>query len=313
VERGFLPFCTAGPFRSGGRDGALGYTMLIQLALPLIFVVLWASAFATGAIVTADATPFAALAFRFGLVTVGFLLTAWWLAEFKHFSRRALGHGMVTGLLFHGVYLGGCWYGFSVGVPAGVTALIVCLQPILTAIGAGLLLGEQTSRQNWLGLALGFVGAATVLGIDVGAEFASIGLVAVCVALAAITTATIWQKKFASTLPLATNNAVQAGTATVFHLCAMGLLETGSIEFTASFIAAMAWQIIAVSFGAFSILMYLINRNSASQTSALFFLVPPVAALLGYVLLGETLTTVDVLGFVIASCGVYLATRKTMA
>jgi drug/metabolite transporter (DMT)-like permease len=284
--------------------------MLIQLGLPLTFVVLWASAFATGAIVTADATPFAALAFRFALVTLGFLLVAWWLSEFKRFSKHALGHGMVTGALFHGVYLGGCWYGFSVGIPAGVTALIVCLQPILTAIFAGLLLGEETSRKNWLGLGLGFVGAAAVLGIDVGSEFSSLGLVAVVIALGAITTATIWQKRFASELPLATNNAVQAATATVFHVLVMLVAEEGTITFTSSFIGAMAWQVIAVSFGAFSILMYLISRNSASQTSALFFLVPPVAAVLGFVLLGEQMTIVDAVGFAIASFGVYLATRK---
>lgn len=306
---GCLLLCTAGRFLNGGHD-TQARRMLMQAALPLIFVVLWASAFATGAIVTADATPFAALAFRFALVTLGFLVVAWRLAELKHFSKKALGHGMVTGGLFHGVYLGGCWYGFSVGIPAGVTALIVCLQPILTAIFAGLLLGEATSRKNWLGLGLGFVGAALVLGIDIGSEFSSIGLIAVLVALGAITTATIWQKKYASELPLATNNAVQAGTATVFHVVVMLVLEEGSIRFTLPLMAAMAWQIIAVSFGAFSILMYLISQNSASQTSALFFLVPPVAALLGFVLLGETLSAIDVLGFVVASFGVYLATRK---
>ncbi len=277
---------------------------------PLIFVILWASAFVTGSVVTNDATPFAALAFRFAIVTVGFLLIAAALKEFTRFSRQALGHGVVTGILFHGLYLGGCWYSFSVGIPAGVSALIVCLQPILTAIFAGILLGENTSAKNWIGLGLGFLGAACVLGLDFGSEFALDGLIANIIALTAITTGTIWQKKYSSSLPLATNNAVQAASATVFLGSFMWLLEDPDINFTLSFGLALGWQIIAVSFGAFSILMYLINKNSASKTTALFFLVPPVAALMGFFLLDERLTLIDISGFALASFGVFLATRK---
>jgi drug/metabolite transporter (DMT)-like permease len=278
---------------------------------PLIFVILWASAFATGSLVTHDATPFAALAFRFSIVTIGFLIVAGVLKEFSLFSRHALGHGVVTGILFHGLYLGGCWYSFSVGIPAGVSALIVCTQPILTAIFAGFLLGENISPKNWVGLGLGFLGAACVLGIDFGSEYALDGLIANVIALAAITSGTIWQKKYSSTLPLATNNAVQAASATVFLGSFMWLLEDPEIHFTLNFALAIGWQIIAVSFGAFSILMYLINKNSASKTTALFFLVPPVAALMGFILLDELLTMIDMLGFAVASFGVFLATRKT--
>ncbi len=285
--------------------------MQTSLIFPLIFVVLWSSAFATGSMVTDDATPFAALAFRFCLVTVGFLLVAGVLREFSRFSRHALGHGIVTGVLFHGLYLGGCWYSFRVGIPAGVSALIVCIQPILTAIFAGFLLGEHISAKNWIGLALGFVGAILVLGVDFGSEYAVDGLLANVIALAAITTGTIWQKKYSSTMPLATNNAVQAAAAALFHACVMWMLEDPAINFTLNFTLAMGWQIFAVSFGAFSVLMYLINKNSASQTSALFFLVPPVAALMGFILLNERLTTMDMFGFAVASFGVYLATRKS--
>lgn len=285
--------------------------MQTSLIFPLIFVVLWSSAFATGSMVTDDATPFAALAFRFCLVTVGFLLVAGIQREFSRFSGHALGHGVVTGVLFHGLYLGGCWYSFSVGIPAGVSALIVCTQPILTAIFAGFLLGEHISAKNWVGLALGFVGATLVLGVDFGSEYAVAGLIANVIALAAITSGTIWQKKYSSTLPLATNNAVQAASAAVFHGVVMWLFEEPAINFTLNFTIAMGWQIFAVSFGAFTVLMYLINKNSASQTSALFFLVPPVAALMGFMLLDERLTTIDMFGFAVASFGVYLATRKT--
>jgi drug/metabolite transporter (DMT)-like permease len=284
--------------------------MLVSFVFPLTFVVLWASAFATGSVATLDATPFAALAFRFSIVATGFLLVAWILSEFSKVDRRDLKHSVITGLLFHGLYLGGCWYSFSVGIPAGVSALIVCTQPILTAIFAGLLLGEHVSFKNWVGLSLGFVGAALVLGVDFGEEFAVAGLVANVIALGSITTATIWQRKFSQTLPLATNNAIQAGSAAVFHGVVMWFLEDPSIDLTLTFGLAMGWQIIAVSFGAFTILMYLINHNSASQTSALFFLVPPVAAVMGWVLLDEALSMIDIIGFTVASAGVYLATRK---
>jgi drug/metabolite transporter (DMT)-like permease len=285
--------------------------MLISFVFPLTFVVLWASAFATGSVATQDATPFAALAFRFSIVAIGFFLVAWILSEFSKVDRRDLKHSVITGLLFHGLYLGGCWYSFSVGIPAGVSALIVCTQPILTAIFAGLLLGEHVSFKNWIGLSLGFVGAALVLGVDFGEEFVVAGLVANVIALASITTATIWQRKFSQTLPLATNNAIQAASAAVFHGVVMWFLEDPSIDLTLTFGLAMGWQIIAVSFGAFTILMYLINHNSASQTSALFFLVPPVAAVMGWVLLDESLSMIDIIGFTVASTGVYLATRKT--
>lgn len=113
--------------------------MLVSYVFPLTFIVLWASAFATGSVATQDATPFAALAFRFAIVAVGFFGVAWVLSEFSKINRRDLKHSVITGLLFHGLYLGGCWYSFSVGIPAGVSALIVCIQPILTAILAGFL------------------------------------------------------------------------------------------------------------------------------------------------------------------------------
>ena len=284
--------------------------MLVSYVFPLTFVVLWASAFATGSVATQDATPFAALAFRFAIVAVGFFGVAWALSEFSKINRRDLKHSVITGLLFHGLYLGGCWYSFSVGIPAGVSALIVCIQPILTAILAGFLLGEQISFKNWIGLSFGFGGAAIVLGVDFGSEFAIDGLIANVIALIAITVGTIWQRRFSQTLPLATNNAFQALSAAVFHGCVMWWIEDPAIELTLSFGISMGWLVIAVSFGAFSILMYLINHNSASQTSALFFLVPPVAAIIGWILLNEGLTTLDMIGFIIASAGVYLATRK---
>ena len=283
--------------------------MLTSFIFPLVFVVLWASAFTAGSVATQDGTPFAILALRFSLVSCGFILVAIVLNELPKLSKISVFHGVVTGVLFHGFYLGGVFYAVSVGFPAGVVALIVCTQPILTATFSRLLLSERVSIKNWIGICFGFAGTVMVLGPDIDSRFAIDGLMASITALAAITIGTIWQRKYSLNLPLATNNAVQALSATLFHLAVMWFLEDPAIGLTTSFALSMGWLIIAVSFGAFSILMYLINQNSATKTSALFFLVPPVAAFIGWGLLDEGLSYFDMFGFFIASCGVYLATR----
>ena len=217
---------------------------------------------------------------------------------------------MATGILFHGIYLGGCWFAFSKGMPAGIVALIVTLQPILTSLLAGPLLGERVTWRQWIGIVLGFGGTLLVLGIDVLEAFPMIALIASCVALLAITAGTLWQKKLSMEMPLSVNNIYQSFSASIFLLILSFSLESPFINFTTSFVLAMAWQIIAVSFGAFTILMFLIKKGSASKTSALFFLIPPVSAVMGWLFVEETLTTYDLIGLCIATFGVYIATRK---
>lgn len=276
--------------------------------LPLTFIFLWASAFSTGSVVTQDATPFAALAFRFLLVTIGFIIIILVLGEKLRYVK-GLHHCLITGLLFHGMYLGGIFYSVSVGTPAAISALIVCLQPIFTALLAGCLLNEHINFRHWSGLVLGLAGTALVLGLDTEELMSTAGMVANIVALIGITVGTIWQKRFSNEIPLATNNGIQALTACVFHCILMWLFESPKIEFTFRFSIAMTWQVIAISFGAFSILMYLINRHSTIQIASLFYLVPPVAAVISLILLDEVLTPLDIIGFLVASFGVYLATR----
>lgn len=277
---------------------------------PLIFVLLWASAFVTGKIIVVDATPFAALALRFAFVAAGFLAVMIWRRELARYPWRSVGEAVGTGILFHGIYLAGVFYAVMNGLPAGITALIVSLQPLLTSALAGPVLSESVTRKQWLGLAIGFVGTALVLGLDVGDKLPLSGLIAAIVALLAVTSGTLWQKTLTGKLPLATSNGYQALAALGFHGVLMWVIESPArLEVTTPLVLAMGWQIIAVSFGAFTILMYLIAHNSASKTSALFFLVPPVAALISWVILGETLTLLDVTGFAIASYGVFVATR----
>jgi drug/metabolite transporter (DMT)-like permease len=257
-----------------------------------------------------DSSPIAALCFRFAIVTFGFFLYSL-IAKQKIFHPIAeTSKAMATGILFHGIYLGGCWFAFSKGMPAGIVALIVTLQPILTSLLAGPLLGERVTWRQWIGIVLGFGGTLLVLGIDVLEAFPMIALIASCVALLAITAGTLWQKKLSMDMPLSVNNIYQSFSASIFLLILSFSLESPFINFTTSFVLAMAWQIIAVSFGAFTILMFLIKKGSASKTSALFFLIPPVSAVMGWLFVEETLTTYDLIGLCIATFGVYIATRK---
>ena len=277
---------------------------------PLIFILLWSSAFISGKVIVQDATPFAALAFRFGIVTLGFLLYARVKKEIIFKKLRFALESITTGVLFHGFYLGGIFYAFYVGVPTGVVALIVTLQPILTNLLAGPIYKEEINWKQWVGIIFGFFGALLVLGIDYSGKYPNVGIITCFVALAGITIGTLWQKKLSGNLSLSVNNGFQALGGCLFNLILMSIFEDPFINFTKGFILGMSHQIILVSFGAFTILMFLIKAGSVSKTSTLFFLVPPTSAFMAYAYLGEKLSNTDIAGFILATIGVYIATRK---
>lgn len=258
----------------------------------------------------ADGTPFASLGVRFIIVASGFGLVGLYLKDSFHVSKSELFYAIGTGVLFHGLYLGGVFFAQSEGMSAGLSALIVSLQPILTAVLAGPVLGERLTKWGWIGIALGFGGAALVIGIDVGNDIPAIGFIATIIALLAVSAGTLWTKKSPSNMPLSVSNCYQAIGAGLFHLVMVLGFEDAQITVTWPFILAMSWQIMAVSFGAFTILMILIKSGSASQTATLFFLVPPVSALMAWLVLDEFLTIQDIAGFCLASAGVYIATRR---
>jgi len=216
---------------------------------------------------------------------------------------------VLSGVLFHGFYLGGVFYSISIGMPTGIAALIVTLQPVLTNALSGPILGEKVTLKQWIGVLLGFIGAALVLGFDIGSEIPLLGLVATIVALVAITTSTIWQKKLSNNLPLSVSNFYQALGGCVFHILIIILFAKPYIVFSQTFIIAMSHQIFLVSFGAFTILMFLIKNNSASKTVSIFFLIPATSALMAWLFLNESLTNLDLIGFLITTIGVYIATQ----
>jgi len=277
---------------------------------PFIFILLWSSAFITTKPIIDNSDPFSALAFRFLIVAFGFYLFSLFTKKKNLISKKNFLESFFSGVLFHGLYLGGVFFSISRGMPTAIAALIVTLQPILTNALSGPILGEKVTYKQWLGVILGFIGAALVLGFDIGSNIPFVGLVATLIALFAITTSTIWQKKLSNNLPLSVSNMYQAIGGCCFHLIIIILFANPEINFSKTFIIAMSHQIFLVSFGAFTILMFLIKHNSASKTVSIFFLIPPTSATMAWLFLGEILTLIDLVGFLITSIGVFIATRK---
>ena len=276
---------------------------------PFIFILLWSSAFITTKPIVDNSDPFSALAFRFFFVALGFYLFSIYSKQSIFVNQKNLIESLLSGVLFHGFYLGGVFYSISIGMPTGIAALIVTLQPILTNTLSGPILGEKVTVKQWIGVFLGFLGAVMVLGIDVGSNIPMLGLVATIIALVSITASTIWQKKLSNNLPLSVSNFYQAIGGCLFHIVVIIFFSQPYIDFTETFIIAMGHQIFLVSFGAFTILMFLIKNNSASRTVSIFFLIPTTSAFMAWLFLNENLSSLDLLGFLITTIGVYIATR----
>ena len=277
---------------------------------PFIFIILWSSAFVTTKPIIDNSDPFSALAFRFFFVALGFFIYSIYTKQKIITNRKNLIQSFLSGILFHGVYLGGVFYSVSIGMPTSIAALIVTLQPILTNALAEKFLGEKVTFKQWIGVILGFIGAALVLGFDIGSNLPVFGVIASFIALLAITTSTLWQKKISNNLPLSVSNMYQAVGGCFLHIIVIFIFSEPYINFTSTFLIAMSHQIFLVSFGAFTILMFLIKNNSASKTVSIFFLIPPTTAIMAWLFLNERLNNLDLIGFAVATLGVYIATRK---
>ena len=276
---------------------------------PFIFIILWSSAFITTKPIIDHSDPFSALAFRFLIVGIGFFLFCIYKKYKVLVNKKYFLESFLSGVLFHGLYLGGVFFSISKGMPTSIAALIVTLQPILTNALSGPFLNEKVTQKQWIGVILGFLGAIIVLGLDIGSGIPTSGLFATIIALIAITSSTIWQKKISNNLPLSVSNMYQALGGFSLHVIIIILFAKPYINFSQTFLIAMSHQIFLVSFGAFTILMYLIKKNSASKTVSIFFLIPATSAFMAWLFLNENLTNIDLVGFLITSAGVYIATR----
>lgn len=282
---------------------------------PYIFVLLWSTGFIGAKFGLPYAQPFTFLALRMLIVVV--LMGLYGLvARVRWPQGIALNwHIAVSGLLLHTGYLGGIFFAISRGMPSGLAALVVGLQPILTALLAHRWLGERANRGQWLGLGLGFLGVALVVGEKVlNARIAHIepeAFVAIVFSLLSTTFGTLYQKRYASQMPLVGGTVVQYIAALVgFSVLVLVFGESLRIRWTADFVFALAWLVVVLSMGAVLLLMYLIRHSSASRVASLFYLVPPATALEAYFLFGEHLGVLALLGMLLTAIGVALVVRR---
>lgn len=280
---------------------------------PLLFVFLWSTGYVGARYGLPYAPPFTLLAIRMALS--GALLAALGRLAHTPFPRGpALRRSAVTGLLLHGGYLGGVFLGIHLGVPAGLSAVIVNLQPVVTSVLAGRLLGEHVSGRQWVGLALGFGGVALAVGEKLVAvtddPISGWGVLATVVALGAATAGTIHHKRHGEAISLVTGTAVQYGAALVAFVALSATFERGDrLRWTHQLVFALLWMVLVLSLGAILLLLWLIRTAGASSASSLLYLVPPLTAIEAYVLFGERFGPVSALGAALAVLGVALVLR----
>ncbi len=284
-------------------------------AAPVVFVLLWSTGFVGAKYGLPYAEPFTFLALRLGLAGALLAVLALLTRSAPPATRAQAGSAAVAGLLLHAGYLGGVFFAISRGLPASVAAVVVSLQPVLTAALATRLLGERLVAVQWLGLVLGIGGVGLVLAPGLaraaGAEgaFPPVGVASCLVALLAGTAGTLWQKRHGDDVPLLSGTVVQYAAAALLLVAVAGATETMAIEWTAEFVAALAWLVVPLSLGAVLLLLVLLRRGSASGVSSLLFLVPPATAVEAYLLFGEQLVLLSLIGIVVTTVGVALVLR----
>ncbi|NJD26255.1 MAG: DMT family transporter [Betaproteobacteria bacterium] len=276
---------------------------------PFLFVFLWSTGFIGAKFGLPFAEPLSFLLTRYGLVIA--LMTVIALATRAPWPKAPAQwvHIGVSGVLVHAVYLGGVFVAIKHGLPAGITALVVGTQPLLTALGAGWLLGEKVSARQWTGLILGFAGVGMVVSGKFGDAALGPMLIPALVALLGITAGTLYQKRFCARFDLRTGSVIQFVPTALLTAVAVALFEDYRIEWTGEFLFALGWLVLVLSLGAISLLNLLIRSGSAVNVASLFYLTPPTTALVAWAVFGEKLTSTAAIGMALAVAGVYLVAR----
>ena len=278
-------------------------------AMPIVFVLIWSTGFIVARLGMPHAPPMKFLALRY-LLSVG-CFAAWAALARAPLpkDRHQFAHLAVTGVLMHAGYLGGVWAAVKLGMGAGLVALLVGLQPVLTAVWVASRGGRVSGRQ-WGGLALGFAGLALVVWQKLGlGEISAINLLLSLVALLSITAGTLYQKRFLAPCDVRTASLVQLAAALVVTL-PLALLETESLDWGLELAGAMAWSVLALTLGGSSLLYLLIQRGAATAVTSLLYLVPPCTALMAWLLFAEPISVLTLAGMALTAFGVSLVVRR---
>ena len=285
-------------------------------AMPAVFVLIWSTGFIVAKYGLPYAPPLTFLAIRYVLSLACFLV---WIAIARvawPANRSQWLHLGVTGILIHAGYLGGVWSAVKGGMGSGLSALIVGLQPVLTAVwvsrmGDASQSGNRVSARQWLGLVLGLAGLLLVVSRKFGAgnEATAYTLACAVFALLSITIGTLYQKRFVQAADVRSANAIQLGAALLVTL-PFAWFEAEPVRLTTEFMGALAWSVLALTLGGSSLLYMLIQRGAATAVTSLLYLVPPTTALMAWLLFGESITVVTVLGTALTALGVWLVVRN---
>ena len=285
-------------------------------AMPAVFVLIWSTGFIVAKYGLPYAPPLSFLSIRYALSLLCFVA---WIALARVAwpqSRAQWLHLGVTGILIHAAYLGGVWSAIKGGMGSGLSALIVGLQPVLTAVWVSRM-GDPSQSENrvsarqWLGLVMGLAGLLLVVSRKFGAgdEATFYTLACAVLALLSITAGTLYQKRFVKPADVRSANAIQIGAALLVTLPFV-FLENEAVQWTSGFVGALAWSVLALTLGGSSLLYMLIQRGAATAVTSLLYLVPPTTALMAWLLFGESITVVTVLGTALTALGVWLVVRN---
>lgn len=287
-------------------------TAVMVAIAPIAFVVLWSTGFIVARLVAPHSDPLTFLSARYVLAVAVLTLVALAMRAPWPRSPRAILTNAVSGILLHGIYLGGVFWAVKHGLPAGIAGLFSGLQPIVTAALAGPLLGERVGPRRWAGVVTGFAGAVMVLAPRIGSASDAIplpALLAGLAAIAAITAGTFWQKRTGAAMDLRTGNVVQFSAAFVPTFALAVLTEDMRVDPVPEMVAGLLWSVFGLSIGAIMLLLLLIRRGAVAQVASLLYLVPPVTALMAWIAFGEVLSPLQIGGMLVAAVGVALASR----
>lgn len=283
----------------------------LLIAAPFIFLILWSMGYAVAKVGLQFAEPMTLLTLRFGLVVAIMAVLFAIIRPPLPKTKADWAHLAIVGFLIQAVYFGLCYLAFRAGVAAGTVALLMSLQPIIVALAAPGVTAEKIGRNQWVGLMLGLIGAGIVISARSAVETPSaLGLVFALLGLAGITIGSLWEKRFGLSHHPVTANLIGYTAGLIGVAPAMLWLETMHIDWNWEFTAALAYLVIGNSVIAVGLLLAMIRAGDVSRVSALFFLVPPLAALIAWGLLGEVMPPIAWAGMAVAALGVFLATRR---